>query len=194
MLDAVIVGAGLSGLAAACELKEHDLSYQVLEASDAVGGRARTDLLAGFLLDRGFQVLLTSYPEAKRQLDYPSLQLGNFLPGALVRYQGRFHSVADPWRKPSTAFTTMAAPIGSLLDKLRIAQLRRFVTRTTLPEIMRSPETSTIAFLRDYGFSDAIVERFLRPFFGGIFLERQLETSSRMFQFVYRMFADGVAV
>ena len=38
----------------------------VLEADDDVGGRVRSDEQGGFTLDRGFQVLFTAYPAARR--------------------------------------------------------------------------------------------------------------------------------
>jgi phytoene dehydrogenase-like protein len=96
--EVVIIGGGLSGLCCARRLHEAGVSFQLLEASDDVGGRARTDEVDGFLLDRGFQVLLTAYPEAREVLDYDALDLAHFSPGALVRYRGKFHHFADPWR------------------------------------------------------------------------------------------------
>jgi len=89
--EVLIVGAGLAGLCYARRLGELGIPYQILEASDDVGGRVRTDRVDGFLLDRGVQVLLTAYPEARRVLDYTSLDLRPFYPGALVRFNGRFH-------------------------------------------------------------------------------------------------------
>ena len=86
--DVVIVGAGLSGLCCARRLHELGICFLLLEASDGVGGRIRTDVVNGFRLDRGFQVFLTSYPEAKRILDYDALRLTPFLPGALVLMLG----------------------------------------------------------------------------------------------------------
>ena len=74
MTDAVIVGAGLAGLSCAISLEAAGLSVTLLEASDAPGGRVRTDVVEGFRLDRGFQVMLTAYPEAKRLLDNRALQ------------------------------------------------------------------------------------------------------------------------
>ena len=68
--DVLIIGAGLAGLACARHLADAGVSFQVIEASDGIGGRVRTDQVEGFLLDRGFQVLLTAYPEAQRTLDY----------------------------------------------------------------------------------------------------------------------------
>ncbi len=191
MTEVAIVGAGLAGLACGRELTSRGLSCVLLEASDGVGGRARTDLVDGFQLDRGFQVLLTAYPEAQRVLDYPSLQLRPFEPGALVRYQGRFHRIADPWRRPSAALGTLVSPVGTLGDKLKLGSLRHKLT--SADSAPRFPETSTLECLSDFGFSPAILERFFRPFLGGIFLERELATSSRMLEFVFRMFSLGEA-
>jgi phytoene dehydrogenase-like protein len=73
--DVIVVGAGLAGLAAARHLQDAGRTVRVLEASERVGGRVRSDRVDGFVLDRGFQVLLTSYPEARRMLDYPALRL-----------------------------------------------------------------------------------------------------------------------
>ncbi|MGA0060087.1 MAG: FAD-dependent oxidoreductase, partial [Planctomycetota bacterium] len=76
---------------------------------DAVGGRVRTDVVEGFRLDRGFQVLQTAYPEARRALDYGALELRPFEPGALVRVGGRFVRVVDPWRRPLGALASAFA-------------------------------------------------------------------------------------
>jgi phytoene dehydrogenase-like protein len=111
-------------------------------------GRARTDHFDGFVLDRGFQVLLTAYPEAQKMFDYDALRLQRFENGALVRSGGKFHHLADPWRTPSRAFQTALAPVGSVSDKLKIAQLRRHVNRSSLDRIFDAPETSTSDFLR----------------------------------------------
>jgi phytoene dehydrogenase-like protein len=190
MSDAVIVGAGLAGLACARELSRSGVSCTVLEASDGVGGRARTDGVDGFLLDRGFQVLLTAYPEARRVLDYEALELRGFEPGALVRWKGGFHRIADPWRRPLSAIGAVFSPMGTFRDKLRLGKLRGALTKDG-GEAEASKEISTMQFLRDYGFSENLIERFFRPFLGGIFLERELETESAMFAFVFRMFSLG---
>lgn len=188
-----IIGGGLAGLCCARRLNESGVSFQLLEASDDVGGRARTDEVDGFLLDRGFQVLLTAYPEAQEVLDYDALNLARFAPGALVRYRGKFHRFADPWRSPRHAVATAISPIGTLLDKLRVARLRSRVCRGALDELFERQETTTIDALRDAGFSAQIIEPFFRPFLGGVFLDHELVTSSRMFEFVFRMFASGDA-
>ena len=99
-VDAVVVGAGVAGLTAARELSRSGLDVVVLEASDGVGGRVRTDEVDGFRLDRGFQVLPVSYPEARAALRYEPLHLRRFERGAIVRFQGRFHRLVDPRRSP----------------------------------------------------------------------------------------------
>jgi len=111
--DAIVVGAGLAGLACALRLHEAGVGVSVLEASDGVGGRVRTDVVDGFRLDRGFQVLLTAYPECRRILDYAALDLRPFLPGALVRRSGRFHELSDPWRRPERAWRSLTAGVGT---------------------------------------------------------------------------------
>ena len=193
MHDVVIVGAGIAGLTCARVLNEKGVKSIVLEASDGIGGRARSDEVDGFILDRGFQVLLTAYPEAQRLLDYPALHLSEFEPGAVVRLDGSFHRIQDPMRRPLSVLASALAPVGSFADKLKIAKLRNQVTRESLDTIMSSKEVSTAEFLRSFGFSERIIETFFRPFLGGIFLERDLATSSRMFQFVFRMFSQGSA-
>lgn len=189
--EVVVVGAGLAGLACARVLREAGREVVVLDRSDAAGGRIRTDLVDGFRLDRGFQVLLTAYPEAARVLDYGRLDLRAFYPGALVRWNGGFHRVADPFRRPLDGVLGLGSPVGSLSDKLRVGLLRLEVGASGLDALARRPETTTAAALDARGFGPAIRERFLRPFLGGVFLERDLRTSSRMFEFVWKMFSSG---
>ncbi len=189
--DVTIIGAGLAGLACARELTSRGVHTEILEASDRPGGRVRTDSHRGFLLDRGFQVLLTAYPECRSCLDYPALQLKSFYPGAMIWMDGKFHRTADPWRHPVDAVVSLNSPVGSFMDKLRVAGLRDSVLQGTVEELFARRESSTLEALRSRGFSGSMIEHFFRPFFGGIFLERDLETSSRMFEFVFRMFAQG---
>lgn len=187
----IVVGAGLAGLACARRLAEAGMPVELLEQSDGVGGRVRTDLVDGFRLDRGFQVLLEAYPEARAVFDYAALQLTPFFPGAVIRYGDRFHTVADPFRAPLEAVASLGSPIGTLGDKLRVLALRRRARRGTLAERFAAPATTTRAALTALGFSEAMLTRFFEPFLGGIFLGRDLATSSRMLDFVFRMMAEG---
>ncbi|MDC0936801.1 NAD(P)/FAD-dependent oxidoreductase [Pirellulales bacterium] len=192
-LDAIVVGGGLAGLVCARQLCDAGLSCQLLEASDQVGGRGRTDEVEGFLLDRGFQVFLTAYPEAKTALDYEALDLCPFEPGALIRCDGKFHRLSDPWRRPQHALATALSRSATLRDKLRIASFRRHTTRGELNAVYNRPEQPAIDLLHKRRFSNVIIERFFRPFLGGVFLDPELQTSSRMCEFVFRMFSLGDA-
>jgi phytoene dehydrogenase-like protein len=188
-----VLGAGVAGLCCALALQEAGISCLVLDAADAPGGRVRTDRVDGFLLARGFQVLLTAYPEIQRVLDTRSLGLRTFIPGALVRTGGRFHLVADPFRRPWSALATLRAPVGSFSDKLLVARLRKQVLSRSLEEIWTRPETATLEALQRFGLSERMIDSFFRPFFGGIFLETELATSCRLFEFVFQMFSAGRA-
>jgi phytoene dehydrogenase-like protein len=159
-----------------------------------VGGRVRTDRVDGFLLDRGFQVHLTSYPEAQRVLDHDALGLRAFQPGALVWHGRRAHRVGDPFRRPSDLPATLRAPIGSLADKARIGLLRRRVLAGAPTDLLRGPDGSTRQALAEMGFSDTMVERFFRPFLSGVLLDPELRTSRRLFEVYWRSFATGEAV
>ena len=189
--DVLVVGAGLAGLSCARQLHEKGVSVQILEACDGVGGRVRTDHVDGFLLDRGFQVLLTAYPEAQRLLNYPLLDLRCFAHGALSWYAGRMNKLVDPWRTPGAWKEALQSDFGSLTDKLRIARLRRRLRNSSIQEIFRRPDRSTKDALQSEGFSKEMIQRFFRPFLGGILLDGELSASSRMFEFVFKMLSEG---
>lgn len=182
----------MAGLICARYLHQAGVAVLLLEASDRIGGRVRTDEVNGFLLDYGFQVLLTAYPEAKAQLDYEALQLHPFYDGALVHFDGRFHRLADPFRHPLDTPGTLLSPIGTFTDKLRIAKVRNTVNRGALDTVFEREETTTLDALRHrYEFSENMIDRFFRPFFGGVFFDASLQVSSRMFEFAFRMFSRG---
>ncbi len=190
----VIIGAGLAGLCCARQFLRYGVEALVLEAQDDVGGRVRTDLVDGFCLDRGFQVLQTAYPEARRQLNYHALGLRKFEPGALIRTQGRTVRMSDPWRRPGQTISTIFNGLGNFSDRWKLAKLRWHLTHSTLDDLWAETDSATAEYLRSAcGLSSDIVERFFRPWFSGVFLEDKLATSSRFFKFVFRMFALGDA-
>ena len=191
--DVILVGGGLAGLACAVSLHQAGKQVLLVEASDRVGGRVRTDEVDGYLLDRGFQVYLDAYPVAGDLLDLEDLKLRAFHPGALVWKGGKFRRLMDVWRRPGAALTTALQPIGTWKDKLLIAKLRHQLSRRRVEDIWLQPESSTEAYLRNFGFSEAMIDTFFRGFYGGIFLESGLATSSRFFEFTFKMFAAGSA-
>ncbi|MCZ4224804.1 NAD(P)/FAD-dependent oxidoreductase [Pedobacter rhodius] len=191
--EVIIIGAGLAGLTAAKVLKNAGKSVLVFEASDGVGGRVRTDEVDGFLLDRGFQVLLTAYPEAKKLLDYKALDLRSFDPGALILDKNKVSKIGDPLRQPGSLLSTLFSKAGTFADKLRILKLKLKLNGKSLTDIFAAQEMTTALYLKKQGFSSLIINKFFRPFFTGIFLEDKLQTSSRMFEFVFKMFGEGNA-
>ncbi|MEM9850142.1 MAG: NAD(P)/FAD-dependent oxidoreductase, partial [Bacteroidota bacterium] len=192
MKDVIIVGGGMAGLTAAYYLDKMGKDFLLLEASGQVGGRVKTDRVDGFLLDRGFQVLLTAYPEVKAVLDYDQLNLKAFLPGALIlKANGRRSQIGDPLRWPSSAFSTLFSGIGNWGDKFNILSLRYRLSKLSIDAIFQQQEVKTYQALKHYGFSEEMIQTFFKPFLGGIFLERDLNTSKRMFDFVFKLFSEG---
>jgi protoporphyrinogen oxidase len=189
----IIIGAGVAGLVAALELEKAGQSIKIIEATDSVGGRVKTDFIDGYQLDHGFQVLLTAYPEVERYLDMNALNLKRFRPGANIHSDNKTFPLVDPLREPSSLISAITTPAGSLLDKYKIWRLSERLKKMSVEKIFRSPSSSTIDFLRDEGFSDRIITNFFQPFFSGIFLENTLQTSCRLFQFIFKMFAEGHA-
>jgi phytoene dehydrogenase-like protein len=189
--DVIIIGAGLSGLACGLRLQQGGIKPVLLDAADRPGGRIASDHRDGFLLDRGFQVLQTWYPQARHLLDYEALDLRSFYPGALVWFDGRLNRVSDIWRRPLHVTEMLASRVGTMPDKLRLLGLRRHALRGSLRALYQRPETTALELLRARGFSERILERFFKPFFAGVFFEPELNVSSRAFEFVFRAFAQG---
>lgn len=189
-----IIGAGISGLSAAIQLKSAGIDFKILESEHEVGGRVRSKNIDGYVIDRGFQVLLTAYPEAKNLLDYEKLNLKTFDSGAMILHEsGKKSKLGDPLRQISSLFPTLFSGVGSLQDKMKILRLSGLVKSQSIETIFNQEEQSTLARLQSFGFSQKIIDQFFKPFFSGIFLEQELKTSSRMFDFVFKMFSQGVA-
>ena len=138
--DVIIIGAGLAGLTAAKVLKQAGKSVLVIESSNAVGGRVQTDEVNGFLLDRGFQVLLTAYPEAKRFLNYEALALCRFDPGALILNKKGISRIGDPLRQPGALMSTLFSSAGTFADKFKMLRLKLKLSRKTIQHIFSEKE------------------------------------------------------
>jgi len=191
--DLAIIGGGLSGLSAAIHAESPDTSTLLIEANNKLGGRVNTDVVDGFTLDRGFQVLLSGYPLAKKTFPAKELGFESFAAGAYIALEKGSTVISDPTREPAAALSTLFSSVGSLTDKIKIWKLSNELKKASHSDCFNT-DGSTMNYLRTYGFSDRIIERFFQPFFGGIFLERELKTSAGMFRFVFKCFSEGSAV
>jgi phytoene dehydrogenase-like protein len=190
-LRVIVVGAGLAGLACASDLVAAGAAVRVLEAGDAVGGRMRTDRQAGFLLDRGFQVFNTSYPQVRRRVDLRALQLRPFTPGVLLHTaQGRVQ-FTDPTREPRQSRDFLAGRLARPRDMAALSALAARDMFEPASRIRHRRDRTTLAALRRSGISADLTERLFRPFLSGVFLEDELETSSRFFHLVWRSMLRG---
>ncbi|MEU5781819.1 FAD-dependent oxidoreductase [Micromonospora lupini] len=189
--DVVVVGGGLAGLAAARRLHRAGVPWRLLEAGGRLGGRVATDVVDGYLIDRGFQVLNTAYPRLGTLLDTDRLDLGYFTSGVLVRRGDDLLRLVNPLREPTGAPGTALAGVGSLLDRLRFAALAAGCATLPVSRLLSAPETSAETAFRRAGLSDVIIEELLRPFLSGVFIDRELATSSHVLAMVLRSFARG---
>lgn len=192
-IDAIVVGAGLAGLVAAQHLVEAGMTVRIIEKGKKPGGRVRTDVVNGYQLDRGFQVLLPAYPEAQRYFDYKALDLQNFDSGAIV-FQGRqLHKFYNALLHKDQLLTTLLSPVATLKDLLILRRLTARWKKMSIVEIFKKDQMTTRKFLEKQGFSNRFLDRFLEPFLAGIFLDPELKTPNRMFAFVMKMFNEHPA-
>jgi phytoene dehydrogenase-like protein len=189
----IVIGAGLAGLACALALTDAGQPALVLEAAEEVGGRVRSDLRDGYRLDRGFQVLFTGYPAARRWLDFARLAPRRFDPGALIRHDGRWATLGDPRRDLAALPASLATDVVSLGDKLRTLLLVARLARGDWDGVraIGGTDRTTEEYLRRRRFSPRFIDRFARPFYGGIYLDRGLRTSARVLAFTLKMLAGG---
>ncbi|NNK14551.1 MAG: NAD(P)-binding protein [Desulfofustis sp.] len=194
MHEVVIIGAGLAGLSCARVLQKHNVGFTLLEKADRPGGRIKTDRVNGYLLDHGFQVLQTGYPDISKYLNLQDLKLSSFPSGVAIRHNKKFHVIADPRRHPLNFYSTLAAPIGSVGDRFKLLKLAGSLARHPMEHIFDGPEEPTMAFLTDWGFSSRFIKSFFTPFFSGACLDPSMQGSSRVLKYVTRLFATGDAV
>ena len=151
-----IIGAGVSGLVAALELESHGYHPIILEASDQVGGRVRTDIVNGYQLDRGFQVMLDAYPKVRQFLDLNALELQPLKPGAVIFTPNSVQRIGDPLRDSSFLWSTITSGIGSFGDKLKIIFQRLLESSRT-----KDPIVCVVSFDRNTTFQCFSLDRSL---------------------------------
>jgi phytoene dehydrogenase-like protein len=189
--DAVVVGAGLAGLCAARHLAASGVEVVVVEADDRVGGRVRTDIVDGFVVDRGFQLYNPAYPEGRLLLDHDSLALRPLTRGLLVAQGGHRWHLADPRSEPGWMVDAARSRLGSPLDYLRFARWALGLARTRPAVLVGQPDATAGEELAALGLSERFVDSVLRRFLTGVFLEPDLATSRRFLDLVVRSFVRG---
>ena len=191
--DIAILGGGISGIIAALELEARDVFPTLYESTDRLGGRVKTDFFDDIPLDHGFQVLLTAYPEVVKYLDLAALELHYFRPGAYIfGKDGKVELIGDAFRDPSFLWPTIKSKAASLFDKINLLGEQRRISGLSVEEIFNQRNQSTLESLYSK-YSERFINQFFKPFYGGIFLEKELQTSVKQFEFVFHMFANGYA-
>jgi phytoene dehydrogenase-like protein len=190
--DVVVIGAGLAGLAAARELSIHGVHVIVLEASDQVGGRVKTDHIDGITMDHGFQVYNPSYPEAARVLDHQALDLHPLAAGVGVRLKpGKLARLGDPRKNFLSSLGGLGLATGSLLAKAKFANYALQASRSSISDLEARPDITALEALVAAGFSGELLTCVIQPFLTGVFLESDLSTSRRFLDLVLRSFVRG---
>lgn len=174
--EVLIVGAGLSGLNAAIYLESKGLDVRVIEASDRAGGRVASDVIDGFICDRGFQLINARYPalqelDVVKELDF--IEAPRVIEVAL---EDRRHPIGDPRQAP---FTVLDKATGTIPEK--IALLRIIVgkakTGKSIGQALRSTGTC--------------YEKVLRPFLHGVFLTDPDNVDAIYGQAIIKSFVNG---
>jgi phytoene dehydrogenase-like protein len=191
-VETVIVGAGLSGLACASTLEKHKKEYLIVEKSNRVGGRVGSIYENDYIFDVGFQVYNTAYKESSRFLDLKNIDLQLFKPGSIIHDGTKFHMVSDPFRDPKNLFSSLFSSLSSFSDKLKVLLLIFELSNYRIENDI-SLDVTTLDYLKQRKFSEKFIELFFHPFFSGIFLEKDLNTSSKFFKYVFSNFSKGMA-
>ena len=191
-VEVAIIGAGLAGLACAIELQKNKIDFQIFEASDGVGGRVRSDVIDGFILDRGFQLYNPSYAEGKRLLDYQDLDLKPFTPGVAIRDGKRLRLVVDPFRSRDFRFRLLRDLPGNPFSQLGLVRYFLKYLITSDAQIATTKDISAQTSLTKSGIKGSLLEKLFRPFLQGVFLESELSTSRKFLDVVLKNFLQGI--
>jgi len=184
MKPILIVGGGIAGLQTANILHQNGRDFILFEKNAAVGGRVSSVLKDGFILDRGFQVLQTSYPEVQRSLDLNDLDLRYFESGAMLKDQVFY----NPLRRPFDLFSSDVLSFRDVFSLIRIW----FRLQGDVLALDGNKQT-TKELIESYSFSDRFEKEFLIPFFQGIFLQETLTQPASLFFYYLQQFLYGNA-
>jgi protoporphyrinogen oxidase len=170
--DCIVVGAGLAGITAARTVQQAGNSVLLLDASDQVGGRVRSDVIDGFICDRGFQVINPKYPQVVKS---------NVIKELDFKYISGKIRLADEQIKVGYSLSTFSPKLGSINQKLRFL---KFVA---------SPKVKNERSFGHYttGFPD-LYQKVLKPFLSGVFLTDPQEIAADVAQEILRSFVKSL--
>jgi phytoene dehydrogenase-like protein len=189
--DVVVVGAGIAGLTAAYLLQKKGYKVHVFEAANQVGGRIRTDKVEGFLLDRGFQLFYSAYPEVKNFIDVKKLNIGQIYNGSLIRYMGDFNLLSNPSKEFKDVFSSLVANNATLKDKMKMLKLLSDANSIREPKMDLENDITALEYLQKLEFSEKFINSFFKPFLASTFLDNELQTPSTLLKFIFKMFSKG---
>jgi hypothetical protein len=174
--DVLVVGAGLAGLSAAIKLQEAGRNVWVIESSDRPGGRVTSDIIDGFICDRGFQLINSKYPALQalnviQEIDF--IKAPRVIEVALGNQR---RALGDPRVAPWTALDKAT---GTIPEKL---SLLRFLAAS--PKENQSVEDVLSS-------SGSVYVRALRPFLQGVFLTDPKNVDARYGQSIVKSFVTG---
>lgn len=190
--DVVVVGAGMAGLTAATILQEKGYKVHVFDAAGAVGGRVRTDRVGGFMLDRGFHLLFTAYPQLKNLIDYKRLKVKPVYNGSIIRHDGKFELLANPGKHVGDLFATLMGDYADWKDKLRLVRLLAEADQISEKKLLDPGDITALEYFKRKGFSDKIINNFFKPFLASTFLDNEMNTPSKLALFIFKMFNRGM--
>ena len=190
MVDVVVVGAGIAGLTCARELERSGLEVEVLEASDAVGGRVRTDVVDGFRCDRGFQLVNPAYPALRDLVDVGALGLRQFAAGAALAGPDGFGVVEDPRRSPGHVLQTLRSGYARPAELVRLAAWAA-PALGSVPRLLAGDDEPLAASLDRHGVHGRVRDELFEPFITGVVAEDRGETSATFVRLLVRSFLRG---
>ena len=171
-----IIGAGLAGLSAAITLQDAGCEVEIFESSDCVGGRVATDLIDGFRLDRGFQLINARYPELLRLNVISELDFTYASRSIDISLDEQIVSLGDPRTNPFSAFNSAT---GSIFTKLNFMPYLFSSSASG-----RSVEDELLRF-------GALYQRVLKPFLSGVFLTAPANVDAVTGKEIVRSFISG---
>ena len=174
--DVLVIGAGLAGLSAAIKLQQAGRDVRIIESSGRPGGRVTSDIIDGFICDRGFQLINSKYPTLQalnviQEIDF--IKAPRVIEVALGNQR---RALGDPRVAPWTALDKATGTIPEKLSLLRFLAMAPKENQS-VEDVLKS--------------SGSVYIRALRPFLQGVFLTDPKNVDARYGQSIVKSFVTG---